>query len=217
MSDPTQPSAPAGWYPDGQGGQRWWDGARWTDQVQRAAAPAGSGGSGAAGGGGKGKVIGAVAALVLLVVVGLVVLLSVVLGGSGPADVAKQYLRAQTDGEPAEVCELTSQSSQAVAFEAYEVDDCAAFASAIQDQEGYEDFAALLENVDADIEIGTVEEDEESATVDYTENISYSGEDEELFTEVFGEEESESTREGTITLVKEDGEWKVEADDSRTD
>lgn len=31
----------AGWYPDGQGATRWWDGERWTDQTQPAAEPAG--------------------------------------------------------------------------------------------------------------------------------------------------------------------------------
>jgi len=34
MSDPNQPSVPPGWYPDGQGGQRWWDGVRWTEHTQ---------------------------------------------------------------------------------------------------------------------------------------------------------------------------------------
>ncbi|MCL2542516.1 MAG: DUF2510 domain-containing protein [Nocardioidaceae bacterium] len=34
MSDPNQPSVPAGWYPDGQGGQRWWDGSQWTEHTQ---------------------------------------------------------------------------------------------------------------------------------------------------------------------------------------
>jgi hypothetical protein len=29
-------STPPGWYPDGQGGQRWWDGEQWTDQTQPA-------------------------------------------------------------------------------------------------------------------------------------------------------------------------------------
>uniref|UniRef100_UPI001877B457 DUF2510 domain-containing protein n=2 Tax=Nocardioides lijunqiniae TaxID=2760832 RepID=UPI001877B457 len=36
MSDPNQPSTPAGWYPDGQGGQRWWDGTRWTEHTMPA-------------------------------------------------------------------------------------------------------------------------------------------------------------------------------------
>lgn len=31
MSDPRVGAPPAGWYPDGQGGQRYWDGARWTE------------------------------------------------------------------------------------------------------------------------------------------------------------------------------------------
>ncbi|MFT4188366.1 MAG: DUF2510 domain-containing protein [Aeromicrobium sp.] len=34
MTDSTQPVA--GWYPDGQGGQRWWDGAQWTEHTQAA-------------------------------------------------------------------------------------------------------------------------------------------------------------------------------------
>jgi hypothetical protein len=31
----TAPPPPPGWYPDGQGGTRWWDGQRWTEQAQR--------------------------------------------------------------------------------------------------------------------------------------------------------------------------------------
>lgn len=30
----TDQNAPAGWYPDGSGNQRWWDGAQWTDHLQ---------------------------------------------------------------------------------------------------------------------------------------------------------------------------------------
>ena len=26
-------STPPGWYPDGQGGQRWWDGNQWTEHT----------------------------------------------------------------------------------------------------------------------------------------------------------------------------------------
>lgn len=30
---PNEPNVPAGWYPDGQGSQRWWDGTQWTEHV----------------------------------------------------------------------------------------------------------------------------------------------------------------------------------------
>lgn len=34
------PPTPPGWYPDGQGAIRWWDGQAWTDQTQPVAPPA---------------------------------------------------------------------------------------------------------------------------------------------------------------------------------
>lgn len=47
MSDPNHPQAPApqqpapGWYPDGTGAVRWWDGAAWTAHAQGSASAAG--------------------------------------------------------------------------------------------------------------------------------------------------------------------------------
>lgn len=32
----TEQNVPAGWYPDGSGSTRWWDGAQWTDHVRPA-------------------------------------------------------------------------------------------------------------------------------------------------------------------------------------
>ena len=40
MTDTSQ-STPAGWYDDGSGHQRWWDGSAWTDSFQDAASTAG--------------------------------------------------------------------------------------------------------------------------------------------------------------------------------
>jgi hypothetical protein len=42
---------PAGWYPDGQGGERWWDGSRWTEHTRGGG---GGGGGPAQQGGGYG-------------------------------------------------------------------------------------------------------------------------------------------------------------------
>ena len=44
MSDPTASgaaSAAPGWYPDGTGGQRWWNGSGWSEHTAPAAGPAG--------------------------------------------------------------------------------------------------------------------------------------------------------------------------------
>ncbi|MBR7826419.1 DUF2510 domain-containing protein [Actinospica sp. MGRD01-02] len=55
IPDPTQPSAPPGWYPTGETGpdglpvERWWDGSGWSAMVR----PLGSGDAGTPGGGGR--------------------------------------------------------------------------------------------------------------------------------------------------------------------
>lgn len=74
IPDPTQPSAPSGWYPTGETGpdglpvERWWDGSGWSAMVR----PLGSGDAGAPGAGGKrGSAFrGLIAAAVVVVVVG---------------------------------------------------------------------------------------------------------------------------------------------------
>lgn len=37
IPSPAAASTPAGWYPDGQGRMRWWDGTAWTEQFAPAA------------------------------------------------------------------------------------------------------------------------------------------------------------------------------------
>lgn len=39
-------TTPAGWYDDGQGNQRWWDGEKWTEEFQQPAQNSGGGLSG---------------------------------------------------------------------------------------------------------------------------------------------------------------------------
>lgn len=71
IPDPTQPSAPSGWYPTGETGpdglpvERWWDGSAWSAMVRPL-------GSGAAGAGGKKNSAfrGLIAAAVVVVLAG---------------------------------------------------------------------------------------------------------------------------------------------------
>ncbi|MDP3894565.1 hypothetical protein [Nocardioides sp.] len=93
------------------------------------------------------------------------------------------------------------------------MDDCSAVAEKVEDDEEIAQGIKLLDDVDVDIEIGEVDEKDDSATVKYSEDIEYTGDDDEGFTEIFGEETKFTTK-GTITLVKEDGDWKVESDET---
>lgn len=288
MSDPNQPSTPAGWYPDGQGGQRWWDGTQWTEHTQPAqgaapaapAAPAqptppaeptpvdpmqtvvaprtpaqglppqagagqppsgpppaqsgyqpgyqqpgqpgvppwqGQTPTSGGGGGGKGKLLAIIAGVVALVVIAVVVLFVFVLGGGGPKDVAEDYLEAGLDADLEQVCELSSERSQKEEFESYEVDNCADYADKLEGEEAaeFDKIKAFLDDLDVDTELGDVSEKDDTAEVKYTQKVEYTGDDDEGFSEYFGEE-TKFTSKGTIRLVKEDGDWKVDEDESET-
>lgn len=284
MSDPNQPSIPAGWYPDGQGGQRWWDGSQWTEHTQPAqgAAPAApaepaaptppvdpmqtvvapprnpdqglppQAGAGqppsgppagqtggqmggqpgyqqpgvppwqsqpttSGGGGGKGKLIAIIAGAVVLVVVAAVLLFTVVLGSSGPDGVAEDYLDASAEADLEKVCDLSSERSQKEEFESYDVDSCGDYADKLKEEEAdFDKIVGFLEDLDVETEIGKVDEKDDTATVKYTQEIEYVGDDEEGFAEFFGEETKFTTK-GTVSLVKEDGDWKVDDDESTTE
>lgn len=73
IPDPTQPSAPSGWYPTGETGpdglpvERWWDGAAWSAMVR----PLGGGGTAPGTGGKRSSAFrGLIAAAVVVVLVG---------------------------------------------------------------------------------------------------------------------------------------------------
>lgn len=303
MSDPNQPSTPAGWYPDGTGGQRWWDGTRWTEHTMPApgaaqpsppAAPAQpeppadptatvvapprdpapgtppqgpppqgpppqgpppqsppaqagqtpqghayaqheyaqpeyaqqgypqqgqawqpqGGGSGGGKGKGKGKLIALIGGGVVLLVALALVLVFVVLGGGGAKGVAEDYLKAQIDGDQEKVCELSTKDSMKDAFEFYEVDNCGDLAEKIEEGEEFDEFQDVLDDVDTDLKVNDAKEDGDKATVTYTLDLEYTGDDKAKFTEVFGEEDTKTTEKGTVNLVKEDGDWLVSGEDT---
>ncbi|GAA4819180.1 DUF2510 domain-containing protein [Nocardioides caeni] len=129
MSHDNPGSTPPGWYPDGQGGQRWWDGSQWTSHTQPAqppqqpapqpygggggfAGPGGPGGPGGGFGGGYGTppkkkrtglIIGIVVAVVVLLVGGGVAL-ALLLGGDGDGG-SKDKDAADGPRSPVEVAE----------------------------------------------------------------------------------------------------------------
>ena len=163
MSDPNQPSVPPGWYADGQGGQRWWDGTQWTEhtrpQPPQAPPPAPPappqqypiyGGPqqpygqplpptrASASGRHRGLIIALGAGGGALVVLLLLVMGLRALGGGGPDDVAKDYLGATFESDFETVCELTAADQRDALLDGAGADDCDDFADRQEDQEGDE-------------------------------------------------------------------------------
>lgn len=225
MSDSGQ-GTPAGWYPDGQGAQRWWDGQRWTEHTQAAGAAGQQGygqqgygqqaygqqGYGQPGGyGGYGQqpkksfpvaLVAGIAGGVLALVVALVVLLSIV-GGGSPEDVAQDYLDAIEEGDVERACELTTEDSRQSDFDYYEVDDCASYAEEVESQTA--DTGIDIDDIRYSFDITGSEEDGDTATVDFDYTVEYVGDDEDFAEFWEDQEDSES-----LDLVEEDGDWKVD-------
>lgn len=180
---------------------------------------------GPTGGGGKGKgklfaIIGGIAAVVVLAVVAAFVLLKVV-GGGSPEDVAKDYLEAQNFVDPdyTQQCELLSKDSQNELLETVDVDDCDAYADKQQktfddqlDEKLDDSCDSTLEDVKDDIsydvEIKDTDEKGDKADVGFKLTSKFTG-DKKILDECGGDEDEEST-DGTVKLVKEDGDWKVD-------
>lgn len=191
--------------------------------------PHSSGGPGGSGGTGRGKgklfaIIGGAGAALALVLVLLFVLFNFVLGG-GPDDVTEDYLNAQAEFDYERYCELLSKDLQKELLGFYDADDCGEFADDAEKEredgnEEFEDeydqsFDDFLDDVDHSVEIKSVDEQgDDVAIVEYEETYEYTGDDDDILEGEFDGDEKE-TQEGTIKLVKEDGDWKV--DDSSYD
>lgn len=185
-------------------------------------------GSGGSGGKGKGKlfaIIGGGLAALLFVIILLVVLLKVV-GGGGPDGVAKDYLEAQNYLDPdfSAQCELLTEDAQDDLLEGADADDCGEYAD--KQQEDYDDqideplsgddscdktFEDVRGDFDYEIEIQKVDEDgDDEATVDYEITSRFTG-DKDVIKDCGGDDEDEESKdEGSLKLVKEDGDWKVD-------
>ncbi|AJR18758.1 DUF2510 domain-containing protein [Pimelobacter simplex] len=232
MPDPNQPSIPAGWYPDGLGGQRWWDGAEWTEHTQHtqhdqppppppppvpAPAPAVIARPdpnrsrtllvlGAAGGG--------LLALLLVVLVA-----ARVLGGNDPESVATDYLGATFEGDHEAVCELlVEERRDALLVDAGAGDDCGQYADEQRDREDEEsdryedDYGVSVDDIragfDYDLEVTDVDErGDDEAIVEVEQTTDYSGDDDFAAEVLDGVDRQRTTV--RLKIVKEDGDWKV--------
>lgn len=205
-----QPGFGQGGYGQGGGGQGGW------------------GPPGSTGGGGKGKgklfaIIGSIAAVVVLAVVAAVVLVKVV-GGGGPDSVAKDYLEAQNFVDPdyQKQCDLLSKDSQKELLDSADVKDCDAYADKQQKQ--FDDqldekldesdtcdstLDDIRDDITYDAEIKKTDENGDKADVDFTLTSKYTG-DQSVLDDCGGDDDNENSTDGTIKLVKEDGDWKVD-------
>ncbi len=139
--------------------------------------------SGGSGGGGiSGKLIAIIGGAVAALIV-LVVLFFVVLGGGGPGATVEDYFSAIQDRDCGFIDQVSKDSREGLDKDECEDDPDAFF--------GGEDETCP----DSDIEVKNEEEDGDKATVEY--EVTGGGEDCE--------------EKGTITLVKEDGDWKIDS------
>ncbi|WP_051485446.1 DUF2510 domain-containing protein [Nocardioides sp. J54] len=176
---------------------------------------------------GKGKLFaiigGAVAALVVLVIVLVLVVGS--LGGSSPADVLEDYLTAQSEADIEKLCDLSTKDKQEEEFAEYEVDSCGEYVDEAQADidDSFKEFEELTgvsfedfrKDFDYEVEAGDVEEDGDTARVDWTSTAEYTGDNDKALEALGGEKTEED--EGTALLCKEDGDWKVKDDKADDD
>lgn len=189
-------NAPAGWYPDGTGGQRYWDGAEWApigegppEPVTAAYPTSGphAAESGATSRGRTGLLIAVVGAVVGLAAIAIVLLL-VLGGGDGPssddpAETVQSFLDAGKDRDCEQAMELLSADLRSD------------FGAECDDQASGEDLDDLgIDPDDFDYSVGEADIDGNRATVPVT--ITGTG---------FGDVTTD------YGLTKQDGDWVIDS------
>ncbi|HWJ80944.1 MAG TPA: DUF2510 domain-containing protein [Nocardioides sp.] len=207
QQQPAQPQQPYGAQPQQQpygapqyGGQQPYGAA-----PQYGAPPQKSGGK-------KGLLIGIIVAVVLVLLVCGVGGFFILKGGDDPKSVAKDYLGAEADGDFEKVCELTSSDYQKQLLDSAGADKCSEIEDKLNEQlsafsEGTT-YSELFDDLDINYDVGDVSEKGDKATVDYTIEVKYNGDN------PIGQQLETDKSDETLELVKEDGDWKVDSDSS---
>lgn len=146
-----------------------------------------------------------VAALVVLTAVAVGVVLRL-MRGEAPDEVAEDYLAATWHGDDAAACTLSAEPWRHVLFDGRPYADCATYAEAAG-KERDDGFAAFEPDTDIVVSTRLVNEDDDSARVDYVVELRYHGDDRAGFEALW--RGGGATDRGTIELRKVDGEWRI--------
>lgn len=151
-----------------------------------------------------------VLALLVVLVVGLISLFRV----DDPETVAHDYLEAGFGADYEKYCEMWTEESQQDMLAGADVDDCDGFAEQATGDED-PDFRTMLDDIEFEVYVGEVTEDEDDpylVTVEWALLWRYDGDDPEAAESMFHMDGRVDTYDGELDLVKEDGEWRVDAD-----
>lgn len=119
--------------------------------------------------------------------------------------VAEEYLDAFAEADVEALCATYSSESQQAAFATYDVDDCADYAAAhvADPKSGYR----VTRHMEADFETGAAEGDDDRVEVAFSGEVSYTGDVQEAIDHY----EEHPTVSGSVVVVRDGGEWKVDA------
>lgn len=144
----------------------------------------------------------------------IVLVASLVTTSDTPEQVAERYLDAGFNAEYETYCEIWTKESRQDELEGGEVGDCEEYAEQATGDED-PDFRALLDDVDFHIAVGEVTKDEDdldAVTVEWAIVWSYTGDDADRAEDLFDTDGRIGSYDGELELVREGGEWKVDAD-----
>jgi len=154
----------------------------------------------------------AIATGVVGVVAVIVVLVLVLTGGDErPEDVAERFAEASVRGDIGEACDLLADNLREERLESYRAGDCRELAEKWRGEfeddygENYDDFVSDL---DVEIDVEKIDERQRDAEVTLTMTTRYHGDDDVILEDYFGGEKR-SAEDWQITLVKQDGRWRV--------